>query len=107
MKAKYPKEKQTDFSALRSILAMLISLGLLPDCGRSARPASQARVSGMIATSLNRNMRSACMDVPIFLAQKNTKNITKRHGFYFYPLYADTVPLILWWMEILSFFVHE
>ena len=26
------------------------------------------------------------MDVPIFLAQKKTKNVTKRNGFY---LYAD------------------
>ena len=33
------------------------------------------------------------MDVPIFLAQKNTKNVTKRHSFYFSLLYADTVPL--------------
>ena len=38
-------------------------------------------------------MRSKCTDVPIFLAQENTKNITKRHGYYFYSLYADTLPL--------------
>ena len=96
MKAKYRKEKQTNFSALLSILTMSISLALSTNHGRtrSARPASQARVSGVIATSQNRNMRSTCTDVPIFLAQKNTKNVTKRHGFYFYLLYADTVPLI-------------
>ena len=29
------------------------------------------------------DMKSEYMDVPIFLAQKNTKNITKRHDFYF------------------------
>ena len=92
MKAKYRKEKQTDSSVPLSILAMLISLALSPDRGCSARPAGQAWVSGVIAMSQNRNMRSACTDVPIFLAQKNTK---KRHGFYFYPLYADTVPLDL------------
>ena len=61
--------------------------------GCSDRPASQARVSGVIAMSQNRNMRSAYTDIPIFLAQKNTKKVTKHHGFYFYLLYADTVPL--------------
>ena len=82
MKAKYRKEKQTDFSAPLSILTMLISLALSPDRRRSARPAGQARASGVIVTSQNRNMRSAYTDIPIFLAQKNTKNVTKRYGYY-------------------------
>ena len=86
MKTKYGKEQQTASSAPLSILAMSISLAISP-------PAGQARVSGVIPTSQNRNTRSAYTDVPIFLAQKNTKNVTKRNGFYFYPLYADTVPL--------------
>ena len=83
MKAKYRKKKQTGSFASLSILAMLISLALSPNRGRSARSAGQAWASGVIATSQNRNMRSAYTDVPIFLAQKNTKNVTKRHGFYF------------------------
>ena len=29
----------------------------------------------------------------VLVALKKKKNVTKRHGFYFYPLYADTVPL--------------
>ena len=93
MKTKIWKEKQTDSSAPLSILAMSILLPLSPDRGHSATLASQARGSGVIATSQNRNTRSAYTDIPIFLAQKNTKNVTKRHSFYFYPLYADTVPL--------------
>ena len=93
MKAKYQKGKQTDSYVPLSILATLISLAPSPDRGCSARPAGQARVSGVIATSQNHNMQSAYTDVPIFLSQKNTKNVTKRHGFYFYPLYVDTVPL--------------
>ena len=53
----------------------------LADRGCSAR---QVRASGVIATSQKKhNMRSMYTDVPIFLAQKNTKNVTKRHGFYF------------------------
>ena len=88
------REKQTDTSAPLSILAMLISLALSPDCGCSATLAGQARASGVIPTSQNHNTRNAYTDVPIFLVQKNTKNITERHGFYFYPLYADTEPLI-------------
>ena len=80
MNAKYQKEKQTDSPAPLSILTVSISLALSPNCGCSARPAIQARPNGMIMTSQNRNMRS--MYVPIFLAQRNTNNITKRHGFY-------------------------
>ena len=57
MKAKYRKEKQTDSSVPLSILAMSILLVLSLDRGCSARPAGQARVSGVIATSQNRNMR--------------------------------------------------
>ena len=75
MKDEYRKEQQTDSYAPLSILAMSISLALSPDCGRSARSASHARASGVIAKSQNRNMRSAYTDVPIFLAQKNTKKI--------------------------------
>ena len=82
MKAKYQKEKQNDTSAPLGILTMSISLAPSPDRERSARPAIQAWASGMIATSQNHNMRSAYMDVPIFLAQKNTKNVSKRHGYY-------------------------
>ena len=89
MKTKYQKKKQTDTSAPLTILAMSISLALLPNRGRSATSAGQAWVSGMIPTSQNHNTRSAYMDVPIFLAQKNTK----MSRFLFYPLYTDTVPL--------------
>ena len=90
MKTKYRKEKQTDSSVLLSILAMSISLPLSPDRRHSATPAGQAWVSGMIPMSQKCNARSVYTDVPIFLAQKN---VTKRHGFYFYPLYANTVPI--------------
>ena len=38
-------------------------------------------------------MRSVYTERFHFLAQENTKNVTKCHGFYFYSLYADTVPL--------------
>ena len=93
MKTKYRKEKQTHASALLSILVMSILLALLPNRGCSAIPAGQAQVSGVILTSQNHNTQSAYMDAPIFLAQK-IQNVIKRHGFYFYPLYADTVPLI-------------
>ena len=85
MEAKYQKEKQTDSSVPLSILTMSILLALSPDRGCSARPAYQAWVSGVIATSQNHNMRSAYTDVPIFLAQKNTKNVTK-HLFIRYML---------------------
>ena len=78
MKAKYRKEKQTESFAPLSILAMSISLALSP---YRRWPAGQAQGSGMIATSQRRNMRSAYTNVPIFLALKNTKNVTKRHGF--------------------------
>ena len=40
-------------------------------------------------------MRSVYTERFHFLAQENTNNVTERHGFYFYPLYADTVPLII------------
>ena len=93
MKTKTWKEKQTDSSAPLSVLTMSILLALSPDRGRSATSAGQARGSGVIAMLQNRNTRSAYTDISIFLAQKNTKNVTKHHGFYFYPLYADTVPL--------------
>ena len=92
-KAKYRKEKQTDSSAPPSIAKTSILLAHLPDRGHSATPAGQTRASGMMTTSQNRNMWSAYTDVPIFLAQKNT--ITKRHDFYYCPLYTDTVPLSL------------
>ena len=97
MKTKYWKEKQTDSSALLSILAMSISLVLLPDHECSATPAGQARVSGVIPTSQNYNMWSAAVHIqtfPFFWPRKLQKknNVTKRQGFYFYLLYADTVP---------------
>ena len=82
MKTKYWKEKQTDSSAPVSILA---TLAFSPNHhGRSATSAGQALVSGVIPTSQNYNARSAYTDVSFFLAQKNTKNVTKPHSFYFY-----------------------
>ena len=84
MKINHRKETLLHHSVSRRCQA------LLSDRGCSAIPAGQARVS-MIPISQNCNVRSMYTDVPIFLAQKNTNNITKRHGFY--PLYADTVPL--------------
>ena len=89
MKTKYRKEKQTNSSVSLSILTMLNLLALSPD----RTLASQARVSGVIPMSQNHNTQSAYTDILIFLAQKNTENVTKRHSFYYYPLYADTVPL--------------
>ena len=81
MKAKYRKEKQTDSSAMLSILAMSILLALSPDRGRSARPAGQAWVSGMIATSQNRNMRNAYTDASHFPGPEKyeKKQKKKRH----------------------------
>ena len=81
MKTNIRKEKQTNCSALFSILAMSILLALSPDRGRSATSTCQAWGSGVIATSQNRNTRSAYTDVPIFLAQKNIYK--KRHVMVF------------------------
>ena len=52
---------------------------------------------------MNSVIRSQYTNVSIFLGLENTENVTKRHHFYFYPLYTDTVPLIL--CVILSLFV--
>ena len=38
----------------------------------------------------------------VLISQENTKNVTKSHGYYFYPLYAGTLPL----MMDLSAFMH-
>ena len=72
---------------------MLISLALLPNHGRSATPASQARVDGVILTSQNRSTWSTYMDIHIFLIQKNTKNVTI--SLFIRYNYADAVPLML------------
>lgn len=71
----------------------MILLALSLDHGRSATPAGQAQVSSMIPTSQNHNTRSTYTNLPIFLVHKNTKDVTKRHSFYYYRLYANTVPL--------------
>ena len=85
-KTKYRKEKQTDSSSLLSILMISISLTLSPDRGRSTTPAGQARVSGVIPMSQNRNTCTwnAYTGVQMFLAQKTIKDITEHHGFYMY-----------------------
>ena len=80
MKTKYWKEKQTDPSALLSILVMSVSLVLSPDCRHSATPADQARVSGVIPTSQNRNTQSMYIRMFLFSwprkIQKTSLNIT-------------------------------
>ena len=82
MKSKYQKEKQTDASALLSILTMSISLALSPD---HATPASQAWHDPNVT---NHNTQSSYTDFPGPEKYKKTSlNV------YFYPLYADTVPL--------------
>ena len=86
MKTKYLKEKQIDSSALLSILAMLNSLALSPNHGRSATPAGQAHVSGVMLMSHNFNTRSMYMDVTIFLAQKKSHYIISLFLLSFYLL---------------------
>ena len=96
-------EKQTDSSAPLSILVRSILLALLPDHMHRQYYTSRSGMGKWCDPDItNCNTWSAYTDIPIFLTQKNTKkNVTKRHGFYFYPLYSDTVPLIILWLSII------
>ena len=73
MKAKYRKEKQTDTSAPLSILTMLISLTLSPIVGVVL---DRHRLVEWSRRHKKHTMRSMYTDIPIFLAQKNTLNVT-------------------------------
>ena len=71
------------------------------------QPASQAQASGVFVMSQNCNMQSMYTDVPIFLAQKNTKNVTEHHVFFSnYMLHSAFNFIIVmygvldvWWIE--------
>ena len=60
---------------------MSILLALSPDHKYSARLANHELANGVI-TSQNHIMRKAYTDIAIFLAQANTKNITKHYSFF-------------------------